>query len=220
MSNEERRQNFSINGYSPKRVVDLSVATGENERWYEVKTGGPFSILFNPEEKTWLKTVNDEKFDSRIEQSYQAQLAMLHLIGADLLAEKCDLVEINNSNCAEFKERKGFVSPHFGETIQSVIKSKKKGVESNFSDEDLNWLYYQGFLLAKQFLKESGWMMNDPNSGNLVIADKKLKVGSEIILIDFSNKNSKRKCNGEALIDLENDFDRQAKKAGLVGWKK
>lgn len=207
----ENYKNFSINGYTAKRVVDISNQDNGIEKWYEVKNSNLFSILFNPESATWLKMVNDDEFNPRIEQSYQAQLAVLHLIGADLLMQKCNLVEIGS--------KKGFTSPHFGETIESIIKARKRKTEIIYSEEDLNWFYYQGYLLAKELLKESNWWMDDPNPGNIVISDRNLNIKSEVVLIDFSNKNSRRKFSNTNINELEFSFNREAKKTGLNGWK-
>lgn len=210
------KRGFLINGYSTKRLVDISI-NGVSESWCEVKNGGPFSVFFNREKNIWLKTVNDKEFDVYIEQSYLVQLSFLHLIGANYLADQCGLVEISSVDRDSTKI--GFISPHFGETIQSVLKSKKRGNDVSFSDDDLNWFYYQGFVLARELLATSGWWIDDPNSGNIVLPDSTTN-NNEIILIDFSSKNSTRRYNPINVNELEKSFDHDAKKAGLNGWRR
>lgn len=214
MSKENFYPNFIINGYSTKRIVDVKIENNI-EQWCEIKTGGPFSILYNPENNNWLKTTTcDKSFEYRIEQSYQAQLAVLHLIGGTSLIDQCTVTEISTGKDF-FNIRKGLITPHFGPTIQSIIKSNK---ENKFSKDDLNWFYYQGFVLAKELLKETGWWMDDPNSGNIVISDTENLPNNRVILIDFSNKDSRKKYNSENVKKLESNFKRQAKRVGLSDW--
>lgn len=209
---EQKIDSSLFNGYKIKRSVSL-VTDNKPKKWLELKTGGPFSIMYDPNESVWLKTVlpqhRNTLYEDRIEQSCEAQQEMLSFVGSDDIAKQCRVVKINWP--LDDFSHKAFLSPHFGPTIQYLQKEKI------YSEKDLNDFYYLGLSLAKQLLKKIGLWVDDPNPGNIIINDDSTKY-NRVVLIDFSNKIIKRKDNLVSRNELEKSFYRNAIKAGLSGW--
>lgn len=209
---EQKIDSSLFNGYRVKRIIPL-VTDNKPKKWLELKTGGPFSIMYEPNESVWLKTIlpqhRNALYEKRIEQSCEAQQEMLSFVGLSNIAKQCRVVEINWP--LDDFSHKAFLSPHFGPTIQYLQKEKL------YSKKDLSDFYNVGLGLAQQLLKKIGLWVDDPNPGNIIINDNLIKY-NRVVLIDFSNKTVRKKDSLISRDQLEKSFCRNAIKAGLPGW--
>lgn len=197
------------NSYETRSVRQLQVDGVEGE-WHSLKGGmisssseqstpvenlRRYGVFYNPEKRTWLKTIPPEvlgtpRYDdmqNRLRKSAIQQRIALIEAGLPDLAQKVRNVDVG----VEGQHVYGFTSPHIGASLESFIntltgKRNSTGIPPEFVDF-FSTIYSAAAHQAERLYLQYGIWTADPNPGNILLRHD--ENGTHVVLIDFASRH-------------------------------
>ena len=190
------------NGFRGSREIRIDL-NGSNINAIKVKGNigkGNYLILRIPETQEWIKAAGTQGLSSRIAHCADAISVSCRLNDLGKISNRIEISKIHYSG----SELTAFCMPHIGPTIEYIL------IQNEGNSEIIGWLssvYHAALAHALAVFNQSGYFLEDPNPGNIV-----LKIFRDVvatILIDFSSKRSRREVSTKNERILKDRFTRQ-----------
>jgi hypothetical protein len=149
----------------PEEIDGEYIVVKENSKF--------FTVLLNPEKKTWLKLAMRPSLNNRLEKSGEAMKSSVELSGQSAVDIKMIDVGLNGSQ----DTFRALQMPHLGVSLELLLRSNVA------SKRQASEIYLTGYMIALA-LARRGFLFADPNPGNILMSDGKCK---GVTLIDFTN---------------------------------